>query len=62
MSCFPITFSIPKEKIVLEIPDKKKFIPNMIPGLKETYIYDDENEYYNEYKQCLFAHTCKKDG
>jgi hypothetical protein len=62
MSCFPITFSIPKEKIVLEIPDKKKFISNIIPGLKETYIYDDEKDYYNEYKQSIFARTCKKAG
>ena len=46
----PITFSIPKNKIVLIIPNKTKVISNLIPGRIETYIYDNETDYYNQYK------------
>lgn len=59
---FPITFSIPKEKIVDNIPEKKKIISNLIPGDLSTYIYDTEKEYYDEYKQSYFAITKKKGG
>ena len=59
---FPITFSIPYEKIVKGIPVKTKIISNLIPGKLETYIYNTEEEYYNEYKTSYFATTCKKAG
>ena len=58
----PITFSIPKNKIVLIIPNKTKVISNLIPGRIETYIYDNETDYYNQYKESLFAITTKKAG
>lgn len=61
---FPITFSIPDEKIVKYIPTKKFILANYIPiGVGETtYIYDNENDYYNDYKNSLFAITKKKGG
>jgi len=61
---FPITFSIPDEKIVTSIPKKKFILANYIPiGVGEsTYVYDNENDYYNGYKNSLFAITKKKGG
>lgn len=58
----PITFSIPKEKVVDSIPTKTKLLANIIPGKIETYIYDDEKDYYNDYKKSFFAITTKKAG
>jgi hypothetical protein len=59
---FPITFSIPNDKIVVEIPLKTKFLSNLVPGDQTTYIYKTEKDYYNEYKKSLFATTYKKAG
>ena len=57
-----ITFSMPSNKIVTDIPFKKKFLSSLIPGDGSTYIYKTEESYYNEYKQSLFATTFKKAG
>jgi hypothetical protein len=46
----PITFSIPEEKLVSNISEKTKLISDLIPGKKETYIYNTEQEYKDEYK------------
>jgi hypothetical protein len=59
---FPITFSIPEEKISNEISKKTKLLSSLIPGKLETYIYNNEEDYYNEYKKSLFAMTTKKGG
>jgi hypothetical protein len=58
----PITFSIPKEKIVNEKPIKRKMVSDLIPGVLSTYIYQNEKDYYQEYQQSLFAITTKKGG
>jgi hypothetical protein len=58
----PISFSIPLEKIVTEIPVKTKVVSSLIPGKAETYIYNTEESYYNEYKTSVFAKTIKKAG
>jgi len=58
----PITFSIPLEKVVTEIPKKTKILSDLIPGKLSTYIYTNETDYYNEYKQSYFATTTKKAG
>lgn len=58
----PITFSIPEEKIVNAIPTKTKLLSSLVPGIKSTYIYENETDYYNEYKQSLFATTTQKHG
>lgn len=59
---YPITFSIPAEKITNAIHKKTKIVSSLIPGKRETYIYNNETEYYNEYKQSMFAITTKKAG
>jgi hypothetical protein len=57
-----ITFSIPEEKIVKDIPNKSKLLSSLIPGNLSTYIYNNEEDYYNEYKKSLFATTILKAG
>ena len=58
----PITFSIPAEKICSRLEEKTKMISSLIPGKLSTYIYNDEESYYNEYKKSMFAMTTKKAG
>lgn len=62
MSCFPITFCIPKSKIIKNLPNKTKILSNLIPGKLETYIYGNEDDYYHEYQTSIFAITHKKGG
>lgn len=59
---FPITFSIPEEKICNTYNEKTKILSSLIPGDVSTYIYKDEEEYYNEYKTSYFAITKLKGG
>ena len=58
----PITFSIPIEKIIINIPNKLKLVSDLIPGKIETYIYNTEEDYYKEYQKSYFALTFKKGG
>jgi hypothetical protein len=61
---YPITFSIPNSKVidVNEIDKKTKIMSSLIPGVTSTYIYNNEAEYYNEYRKSIFATTIKKAG
>lgn len=59
---YPITFSIPEGKIVEKISEKTKIISTLIPGNNSTYIFNNETDYYNEYKNSIFALTTKKGG
>jgi len=59
---YPITFSIPEEKIINYIPSKTKLLSDLIPGKIETYIYNNEKDYYSEYRKSYFAITTKKAG
>lgn len=62
---YPILFSMPRVKITDEInsiSQKEKIVSDLIPGDLKTYIYDNEEDYYNEYKKSLFALTIKKFG
>lgn len=61
-SVFPITFSIPDEKMIQSIPKKTKLLSSLIPGDLKTYIYHTEKEYYEEYQKSCFAITTKKAG
>ena len=58
----PIGFSIPKEKLCNYYIKKTKILSDLIPGNTKTYIYNTEEEYYNEYKQSYFAITKLKGG
>lgn len=56
----PITFCIPEEKLIKELPFKTQDHSIIIPG--QPYNFDTEDEYYEEYQQSRFAVTCKKAG
>jgi len=59
----PISFAIPKSKIISEIDkNPKNLLAPLIPGKLNTYIYDNENAYYEMYKKSIFALTYKKAG
>ena len=62
---YPISFSIPEEKIVtntLKI-QKTKFLADYLPSNSGSgYIYQSENDYYNNYKEAYFGKTYKKGG
>ena len=60
MPVFPITFTIHSSKITEYVPEKTKLLSDIIPG--NPYSFDNEEDYYNEYKQSIFAITCKKSG
>jgi hypothetical protein len=59
---YPINFSIPSEKICKDYVEKTKILSDLIPGDLTTYIYNTEEEYYEEYKKSYFAITKKKSG
>lgn len=59
---FPINFSIPQEKIVMNMPIKTRLLAHIIPGDLSTYIYKNESDYYKGYQESLFAITKKKWG
>lgn len=61
-AAFPIQFGIPEVKIVKEIPHKDRDFAYIIPGKLDTYIYDNEEEYYKGYQRSYYAVTTKKGG
>lgn len=63
INAYPISYSFPSNKInEFEIDRKKRILAKIIPGIKETYIYKDEQSYYNGYKESYFGLTFKKGG
>ena len=62
MPTYPISFSMPPEKIVEKIPEKTRIVAHIIPGNLSTYIYDSEESYYQGYKESFFGITMKKAG
>lgn len=62
MNLYPINFTIPEEIIVDQIPQKDKDFSSLIPGNLSTYIYQTQEEYYQEYQRSYYAFTWKKCG
>lgn len=62
----PITFGLPSNRFSLaknwKNLSKTRDFAHIIPGVKNTYVYDTENEYYNGYSESLFGVTFKKAG
>ena len=59
----PISFAIPKSKILKEIDyHPQNILAPLIPGRLSTYIYDNEKSYYKMYQKSIFALTYKKAG
>lgn len=62
MPIFPISFSMPPEKIVDAVPSKTRLLAHIIPGDLSTYIYKTEEDYYKGYQDSYFGITKKKGG
>jgi hypothetical protein len=59
----PISFAIPKDKILKEVDQKpNNLLAPLVPGKLKTYIYNDEKSYYEMYSKSVFAITNKKAG
>lgn len=53
-------FGIPEKQLIQNKPVKEKIYSNIIPGKTETYIYDNEKDYYNDYATSYYGFTWKK--
>jgi hypothetical protein len=59
----PISFALPEEKITTNIAIKKeKDIAEHIPKFGGDYVFNTEQEYYNNYKTAKFGLTQKRGG
>ncbi len=58
---FPIGFGIPKSKVNF-IKEKSRNHSFITPQDPNTYVYDREVDYYNDYGQSRFGFTMKKGG
>lgn len=63
-SAFPISFAVPEEKFVIgpEHVKKVRETATIYPGRKNTYIYSNEQDYYEGYRESMFGVTFKKAG
>ena len=59
---YSLSYGIPDECMVSEIPKKKRFLAPYIPGSKYTFGVGQEEEYYQMYRDSMFAITQKKGG
>jgi len=60
---YPINFAIPKEKIIHTVNLKPlNVLAPLIPGKISSYIYKNEQDYYQSYQNSIFALTYKKVG
>ena len=59
---FPLGYCMPDELILDKVPEKTSLWAEVIPGLKETYRFADEEKYYQMYADAQFAYTWKKSG
>jgi hypothetical protein len=63
----PISFSIPSELIVDEVPEKSQAFGTVIPSFMQqpsfsTYIFDNEKDYLKDYGKSFFGLTWRKGG
>jgi len=56
----PISFAIPEEAICENVPIKSRSFAYNIPGRPETYIYNNEIDYFKGYQESYFGITMKK--
>ncbi|MEB2785132.1 hypothetical protein [Algoriphagus persicinus] len=59
---FPLGYCIPDELILDEVPEKTSLWAEVVPGLRETYRFSNEQDYYAMYADAQFAYTWKKGG
>jgi len=59
---YPISFSIPENKINITPVEKDRKFATVIPGDPSTYIFYNEADYYHDYSRSWFGITTKKGG
>jgi hypothetical protein len=59
---YPITFGIPSSKLCVSTCKKTQEYGTVIPGDSKTYIYHNENHYYEDYQKSYYGVTMKKAG
>lgn len=61
---FPLSYSIPDEYVVDEVPVKHQLLNTLVPGGKNEHRFGvgQEKEYNEQYQSCMFATTKKKGG
>lgn len=59
---FPISYSLPEELFVKEIPAKTKDCADIVPRVRGTYRFTSEAEYVAEYSRSFYCLTFKKGG
>lgn len=62
-NAFPISFAIPESKMH-HTPELKKeqLFGTILPGVKDTYIFKEEQPYYDDYYKAYYGLTTKKAG
>jgi hypothetical protein len=58
----PITFGIPTCKLAIPNKNKIQEYATCIPGQPETYIFETEQSYYEDYQKSYYGVTMKKAG
>ena len=58
----PITFGIPTSKLAKPNKTKTQEYATCIPGQPETYIFKEEQPYYEDYQKSYYGVTMKKAG
>jgi len=58
----PITFGIPTSKLTIPNKNKIQEYATCIPGQPETYIFKNEQSYYEDYQKSFYGVTMKKAG
>lgn len=61
-NALPISFAIPDNVIKKDIINKSQFFGTVYPGNTDTYVFKNEEEYYNDYYKSYYGVTCKKGG
>lgn len=59
---FPISFAFPKEKIQPLDRNKTNYTSGTLPTYRANYIWEKEQDYYNEYNRSFFSITHCKAG
>ena len=58
----PITFAIPTPKLAKPNKNKSQEYATCIPGQPETYVFKEEQPYYEDYQKSYYGVTMKKAG
>lgn len=58
----PLSFSIPKENIISDVPNKRFYLMPLIPNVRKTYVYETEQAYNAMYRDSMFGLTWRKNG